>query len=121
MMGTVQTADVVMLPDGRMDPKNAATYCGLSVKTLDEAVQRYGAEVRETGTHLLFPGRPGRLASAWPCREHGAGAAIGDGVIRPCAPTASATGRTWLGLKRLQVAALLALHRWLPMLSHLLG
>jgi hypothetical protein len=34
MTGTVQTADVVVLPDGRMDPKNASTYCGLSVKTL---------------------------------------------------------------------------------------
>ena len=33
-MGTVQTADVLVLPDGRMDPKNASTYCGLSVKTL---------------------------------------------------------------------------------------
>ena len=34
MTGTVQTANVVVLPDGRMDPKNASTYCGLSVKTL---------------------------------------------------------------------------------------
>ena len=34
MIGTVQTANVVVLPDGRMDPKNASTYCGLSVKTL---------------------------------------------------------------------------------------
>jgi predicted DNA-binding transcriptional regulator AlpA len=32
--GTVQTVEVVVLPDGRMDPKNASTYCGLSVKTL---------------------------------------------------------------------------------------
>jgi len=30
----VQTTQVVVLPDGRMDPKNASTYCGLSVKTL---------------------------------------------------------------------------------------
>ncbi|MDR2166073.1 MAG: helix-turn-helix domain-containing protein [Zoogloeaceae bacterium] len=28
------TPDVVILPDGRMDAKNAAAYCGLSVKTL---------------------------------------------------------------------------------------
>ena len=34
MTGKVQTAEVVVLPDGRMDPKNASTYCGLSVKTL---------------------------------------------------------------------------------------
>ena len=34
MTGSVQTADVLVLPDGRMDPKNASTYCGLSVKTL---------------------------------------------------------------------------------------
>ena len=26
--------NVTLLPDGRMDAKNAATYCGLSVKTL---------------------------------------------------------------------------------------
>lgn len=34
MTGTLRTLDVVTLPDGRMDAKNAATYCGLSVKTL---------------------------------------------------------------------------------------
>jgi len=34
MLATVQTAGVMVLPDGRMDPKNASTYCGLSVKTL---------------------------------------------------------------------------------------
>ena len=34
MAKTVLTIDVTMLPDGRMDPKNASTYCGLSVKTL---------------------------------------------------------------------------------------
>ena len=34
MMDTVTTAGVVVLPDGRMDPKNASAYCGLSVKTL---------------------------------------------------------------------------------------
>ena len=34
MTSTVQTVDVVVLPDGRMDPKNASSYCGLSVKTL---------------------------------------------------------------------------------------
>jgi len=31
---TVQSPHVVVLPDGRMDPKNAAAYCGLSTKTL---------------------------------------------------------------------------------------
>lgn len=34
MTEMVQTTGVVVLPDGRMDPKNASTYCGLSVKTL---------------------------------------------------------------------------------------
>lgn len=34
MTGNLRRIDVVVLPDGRMDPKNAATYCGLSVKTL---------------------------------------------------------------------------------------
>lgn len=31
---SVQTICVLVLPDGRMDTKNAATYCGLSEKTL---------------------------------------------------------------------------------------
>jgi hypothetical protein len=30
----LQSVDVVILPDGRMDRKNAALYLGLSVKTL---------------------------------------------------------------------------------------
>jgi hypothetical protein len=34
MMGTIQSTVVVVLPDGRMDAKNASAYCGLSVKTL---------------------------------------------------------------------------------------
>lgn len=34
MLRAVQVANVFVLPDGRMDPKNASTYCGLSVKTL---------------------------------------------------------------------------------------
>jgi hypothetical protein len=34
MAETFQTPVVVVLPDGRMDPKNASTYIGLSVKTL---------------------------------------------------------------------------------------
>jgi hypothetical protein len=34
MTGNVRSLDVVMLPDGRLDAKNSATYCGLSVKTL---------------------------------------------------------------------------------------
>lgn len=61
------------------------------------------------------------MASARPRSQHRAGAATGGGVIGPCAPTTSATGRAWLHLKRLQVPALLALHLWLPMLSRLLG
>lgn len=34
MTGNVRTLNVVILPDGRLDAKNSATYCGLSVKTL---------------------------------------------------------------------------------------
>jgi hypothetical protein len=34
MVATVKTADVVVLPDGRMDAKSASTYCGITVKTL---------------------------------------------------------------------------------------
>ena len=30
----LQSVDVIILPDGRMDRKNAARYLGLSVKTL---------------------------------------------------------------------------------------
>jgi len=33
-MSDMHTPNVLILPDGRMDAKNAATYCGLSVKTL---------------------------------------------------------------------------------------
>ena len=61
------------------------------------------------------------MASAGPGGQHCAGAATGGSVTRPCAPTTAATGRALLHLKRLQVSALLALHRWLPMLSRLLG
>lgn len=34
MTNLIDDLKVVVLPDGRMDPKNASTYCGLSVKTL---------------------------------------------------------------------------------------
>lgn len=34
MTGNIQQLEVTMYPDGRMDVKNAATYVGLSVKTL---------------------------------------------------------------------------------------
>ena len=34
MTGNMKTPDVFVLPDGRMDRKNAARYLGLSVKTL---------------------------------------------------------------------------------------
>lgn len=42
-------------------------------------------------------------------------------MIGSCAPPTSATGRALLRLKRLQVFALLALHRWLPILWRLLA
>jgi hypothetical protein len=34
MAARVQAAEVVVLPDGRMDPKNASAYLGMAVKTL---------------------------------------------------------------------------------------
>jgi hypothetical protein len=34
MEATVETKHVVALPDGRVDPENAALYCGLTPKTL---------------------------------------------------------------------------------------
>lgn len=34
MIENIQKLGVVLLPDGRLDAKNAAIYCGLSVKTL---------------------------------------------------------------------------------------
>jgi len=48
---TIQPLNVVILPDGRMDAKNAATYCGLSVKTL--AMKRCSG----TGPRYVKPGR----------------------------------------------------------------
>ena len=33
-MKALKTVPVLILPDGRMDRRNAALYCGLSVKTL---------------------------------------------------------------------------------------
>jgi hypothetical protein len=37
---SIQPIDVMILPDGRMDRKNAARYLGLSVKTLAMHVSR---------------------------------------------------------------------------------
>src|SRR5256885_2983484 len=37
---SIQPVDVTILPDGRMDRKNAARYLGLSVKTLAMHVSR---------------------------------------------------------------------------------
>ena len=34
MNTTISSTQVVVLPDGRLDAKNAATYCGLSIKTM---------------------------------------------------------------------------------------
>jgi hypothetical protein len=42
----IQTSAVLVLPDGRVDAKNAAAYCGLSVKTL--------AMKRSSGTRPRF-------------------------------------------------------------------
>lgn len=51
MADGVQTVNVLVLPDGRMDPKNAATYVGLSVKTL--AIKRSAG----TGPRFIKMGR----------------------------------------------------------------
>jgi hypothetical protein len=40
MRMSIQPIDIVILPDGRMDRKNAARYLGLSVKTLAMHVSR---------------------------------------------------------------------------------
>jgi Helix-turn-helix domain len=47
----IQVINVVMLPDGRMDRKNAARYLGLSVKTLAMHV------TRGTGPKFIKRGR----------------------------------------------------------------
>ena len=51
MTGNIRSLDVVLLPDGRLDAKNAATYCGMSVKTL--AMKRCDG----TGPRFVKPGR----------------------------------------------------------------
>ncbi len=51
MTTPVQTVNVVMLPDGRMNSKNAAAYCGLSSKTL--AIKR----CQGTGPRFVKLGR----------------------------------------------------------------
>jgi hypothetical protein len=48
---SIQPIDVVILPDGRMDRKNAARYLGLSVKTL----AMHGS--RGTGPKFIKRGR----------------------------------------------------------------
>lgn len=50
-MAVDQIATVRILPDGRMDRKNAATYLGLSVKTLAMHA------VRGTGPNFIKRGR----------------------------------------------------------------
>jgi Helix-turn-helix domain len=47
----IEAINVVMLPDGRMDRKNAARYLGLSVKTLAMHV------TRGTGPKFIKRGR----------------------------------------------------------------
>lgn len=51
MAETIMTATVTVLPDGRMNPKNASIYCGLSEKTL--ATKRCNG----TGPKFVKPGR----------------------------------------------------------------
>jgi hypothetical protein len=51
MSATIQSTSVLVLPDGRVDAKNAATYLGLSVKTL--AIKRSNG----TGPRFVKQGR----------------------------------------------------------------
>lgn len=50
-VSSVQFIEVQVLPDGRMDAKNAARYCGLSEKTM--AMKRCTG----TGPKYIKPGR----------------------------------------------------------------
>ncbi|MCL2644313.1 MAG: hypothetical protein FWD51_02520 [Betaproteobacteria bacterium] len=49
---TFISQNIIVLPDGRMDTRNAAIYCGLSVKTM--------AMLRCTGAGPRFV-KPGRV------------------------------------------------------------
>jgi hypothetical protein len=51
MSSNIQSPAVVVLPDGRLSAKNAATYLGLSVKTL--AIKRCNG----TGPRFVKQGR----------------------------------------------------------------
>lgn len=53
MHDSIQRLPVTVFPDGRMDPKNAAAYCGLSVKTM--------ANMRSRGVGPRFIKRGGRV------------------------------------------------------------
>jgi len=51
----IKSTSVFVLPDGRMDAKNAATYCGLTVKTL--AIKRCngtGPKFRKLGRVFYY-------------------------------------------------------------------
>jgi hypothetical protein len=51
MMPPISTVAVTILPDGRLDRKNAARYCGLSEKTLAMHA------CRGTGPHFVKRGK----------------------------------------------------------------
>ena len=53
MQDSIQRLPVTIFPDGRVDPKNAAAYCGLSVKTM--------ANMRSRGEGPRFIKRGGRV------------------------------------------------------------
>ena len=60
---TLHPIEVVILPDGRMDRKNAALYLGLAVRTLAmHATRGTGPSFIKRGRALLFPRRSGQLA-----------------------------------------------------------
>ena len=51
----IESTSVFVLPDGRMDAKNAAAYCGLTVKTLAiKRSQGTGPKFRKLGKIFYF-------------------------------------------------------------------
>jgi predicted DNA-binding transcriptional regulator AlpA len=51
----MQSPSVLVFPDGRMDTKNAAAYCGLSVKTLAiKRSQGTGPRFRKLGRVFYY-------------------------------------------------------------------
>lgn len=73
------TPEVLILPDGRMDRKNAATYLGNAPKTLAQyASKGVGTPLYQARPRLVLQRRPGRLDRRRQGIQHG-GRAPGGG------------------------------------------